>query len=110
MDVTYGSTGRQARFRVDAPRSEPAVYEFEKNFDGFDPGEFQVGIVNGTRFRLGNQEWYHFGGVMTRLAESGQAKEASPQHQIAGQIKGLLGLSHGCDAKFLFPVVLGQMA
>ena len=59
------------------PRSSPAIYEFEKTFDAFEPGEFQVGIVNGTRFRLGNAEWYHLNGELTRLAEAGQAREAT---------------------------------
>lgn len=71
MDVTYGSEGRQARFRVDASKDAPKVYEFEKTFDATLPGEFQVGIVNGTRFREGNQEWYHFNNELTRLAEKG---------------------------------------
>ena len=51
----------------------PRVYEFEKTFDAFTPGEFEVGIVNGTRFqgrerrvvRDSNNE-------LTQLAESGQ--------------------------------------
>ena len=30
-----------------------------------------MGIVNGTRFREGNAEWYHFNGELTRLAEKG---------------------------------------
>ena len=76
MDVSYGSTGRQWRFRVDAPREAPAVYEFEKTFDAFDSGEFQVGLVNGTRFHQGNGEWYQQNGEITKQAESGQAKEA----------------------------------
>ena len=77
MDVHFGATGRQARFRVDASRNEPVVYEFEKTFDAFEPGEFQVGIVKGTRFRLGNAEWYHSNGELTKLAESGHSRDAT---------------------------------
>ncbi len=77
MDVTYGAQGRHARFRVDAPKDAPQVYEFEKTFDAFTPGEFQVGIVNGTRFSEGNQEWYHLSGILTRLAEAGKALEST---------------------------------
>jgi hypothetical protein len=76
MDVTYGTTGRQARFRVDAVPSAPAIYEFEKTFDANDPGEFQVNIVNGTRFRGGSQEWLQRNGELTKLAEAGQSREA----------------------------------
>lgn len=77
MDVTYGAEGRQARFRVDAEQETPQVYEFEKTFDAFTPGEFQVGIVNGTRFNQGNAEWYHLNGVLTRLAEEGKKLEST---------------------------------
>ena len=77
MDVTYGSEGRQARFRVDATRDSPQIYEFEKTFDAAIPGEFQAGLVNGTRFREGNAEWYHLNGVLTKLAEGGQPLEAT---------------------------------
>jgi mono/diheme cytochrome c family protein len=76
MDVHYGAVGRQARFRVDAPRDKPMIYEFDKTFDSSEPGEFQVGIVNGTRFRTGNQEWYHENGELTKLAETGHSKDA----------------------------------
>jgi mono/diheme cytochrome c family protein len=71
MDVTYGAEGRQARFRVEATKDAPQVYEFEKTFDAFTPGEFEVGIVNGTRFNEGNAEWYERQNELTRLAESG---------------------------------------
>lgn len=77
MDVTYGAGGRQARFRVDAAQKAPQVYEFEKTFDAFTPGEFQVGIVNGTRFREGNAEWYQRHGELTKLAEQGNSLEAT---------------------------------
>lgn len=77
MDLVYGATGRHARFRVDATRDAPQVYEFEKTFDATEPGEFQVNIVNGTKFRLGNGEWYHYNNLLTKLAESGQSKEAT---------------------------------
>ncbi len=77
MDVSYGAVGRQARFRVDASPQDPAVYEFEKTFDASEPGEFQVGIVNGTRFRNGNAEWYHEFGELTKLAEQGRSQDAT---------------------------------
>ncbi len=77
MDVTYGAEGRQARFRVDAAKDAPAVYEFEKTFDAFTPGEFHVGIVNGTRFNQGNAEWYQRNGELTKLAEAGHSLEAT---------------------------------
>ena len=77
MDVTYGSEGRQARFRVDATRDAPEVYEFEKTFDSFTPGEFHVGIVNGTRFGEGNAEWYQRNGELGRIAEQGNTFEST---------------------------------
>lgn len=77
MDVNYGAEGRQARFRIEAAKDAPKVYEFEKTFDAFTPGEFQVGIVNGTRFGQGNAEWYQRNNELTRLAEQGNAVEAT---------------------------------
>jgi len=77
MDIVYGAEGRQARFRVDAPREAPKVYEFEKTFDATLPGEFQVNLVNGTRFREGNAEWYELSGKLTKLAEEGQSVVAT---------------------------------
>ncbi|QDT12155.1 DUF1592 domain-containing protein [Planctomycetes bacterium K23_9] len=50
MDLTFGSLGRLARFRVDADRNDPQIYEHEQTFDAAIPGEFGVSIVNGTRF------------------------------------------------------------
>lgn len=46
MDVTFGAEGRLARFRVDARADAPAVYEFEKTFDAFTPGEFHVDFTS----------------------------------------------------------------
>ena len=77
MDVTYGAEGRQARFRVDATQDAPQIYEFEKTFDAFTPGEFQVGIANGTRFSEGNAEWYERHNELTQLAEAGRMLEAT---------------------------------
>ena len=77
MDVSFGSAGRQARFRVDAGRDAPQVYEFEKSFDQAVPGEFQVEFANGTRFTEGNAEWYHFHGEVQRLSEAGNLREAT---------------------------------
>lgn len=77
MDVTYGAQGRHARFRVDASRDTPQVYEFEKTFDAFTPGEFQVELVNGTRFNEGNAEWYHLHSILTKLAEAGNALDST---------------------------------
>jgi hypothetical protein len=71
MDVSYGSAGRQARFRVDAPKDALEVYEFESTFDAATPGEFQVYIVNGARFSQGNAEWHQRNGDLTQLAEDG---------------------------------------
>ena len=50
MDITRGSTGRLARFRVDATPQKPQIYEFTRTFDASVPGEYGVGIVGGTRF------------------------------------------------------------
>ena len=77
MDVTYGSAGRQARFRVDARRDAPQVYEFEKTFDAFTPGEFQVAIVGGTRFSEGNAEWYHRHRLLTEAAAAGDLLDST---------------------------------
>lgn len=77
MDVTYGSEGRQARFRVKATKAAPQIYEFEKLFDSFTPGEFHVGIVDGERFTQGNAEWYQRNSEIRRLAEAGKLGEAT---------------------------------
>lgn len=77
MDVLFGAEGRQARFRVDSRKDAPDIYEFEKTFDAFTPGEFEVGIVNGTRFGQGNAEWHQLNGELTKLAEQGDLFEAT---------------------------------
>jgi hypothetical protein len=77
MDVHYGAEGRQARFKVDATRENPEIYEFEKTFDATLPGEFQVGPVNGTRFNEGNAEWYHFQNELNKLSDAGKTAEAT---------------------------------
>ena len=51
MDVTFGSLGRLARFRIDASPDDPKVYQFEQTFDASVPGELGVRMINGTRFR-----------------------------------------------------------
>ena len=77
MDVSFGAEGRQARFRVEATKDAPKIYEFEKTFDAFTPGEFNVGIVNGERFAQGNAEWYQRNSELNRLAEAGKTLEAT---------------------------------
>lgn len=77
MDVHYGAEGRQARFKVEATREKPEIYEFEKTFDATLPGEFQVGPVNGTRFNEGNAEWYQFQNELNKLSDAGKTAEAT---------------------------------
>ncbi len=77
MDVTFGSVGRIARFRVDARPDEPEVYEFEGTFDAAVPGEFQVSLVNPTEFGNHQQEWLHEHSAMQELFEAGRLLEST---------------------------------
>jgi hypothetical protein len=102
MDVTYGAEGLQARFRVEATQDAPQVYEFEKTFDAFTPGEFQVGIANGTRFSEGNAEWYEKNSELTRLAEEGNMLEAT---RMKARLRAEGGYDHYVRGSYL-PEVL----
>ncbi|MGB7344477.1 MAG: DUF1592 domain-containing protein [Pirellulaceae bacterium] len=76
MDVTYGSLGRLARFRVDATLGDPNVYEFEQTFDAAVPGEFGVSIVNGTRFTEGRQVVHKAHRDANELFDNGKPMES----------------------------------
>ena len=76
MDVTYGSLGRLARFRVDAKLDDPNVYEFVRTFDAAVPGEFQTHIVNGTRFSEGRQVIHKAHRESNKLFDDGKLMES----------------------------------
>jgi mono/diheme cytochrome c family protein len=77
MDVSFGSTGRLARFRVDASPDDPQVYEFERTFDAAIPGEFSAGLVNSTEFGNHQGEWLEEHRQMQALFEAGQLLEST---------------------------------
>ncbi len=76
MDVTKGSLGRVARFRVDATKAAPKIHEFTQTFDAAIPGEWQVGLVNGTRFHGNVQESLTEHNRANKLFADGNAKES----------------------------------
>ncbi|HEX5106044.1 MAG TPA: DUF1587 domain-containing protein, partial [Pirellulaceae bacterium] len=102
MDVTYGAEGLQGRFRVEATKDAPQIYEFEKTFDAFTPGEFHVGIANGTRFSFGNAEWHERNNELTRLAEEGNMLEAT---RMKARLRAEGGYDHYVRGSYL-PEVL----
>ena len=77
MDVTFGSVGRLARFRVDAAVDSSQVFEFERTFDAAVPGEFQVMLVDWTEFGNHQQEWLHEHREMQRLFDDGKLLEST---------------------------------
>jgi hypothetical protein len=77
MDVTFGSVGRLARFRVDAAIDSPQVYEFERTFDAAVPGEFQVMLVDWTEFGNHQHEWLYEQRQMQQLFDEGKLLEST---------------------------------